>query len=128
MRLEGWERRLDDYLLSIGPFEWGKTDCCMFIVGAVKSMTGVNHGIKYNYKNAIEAHKILKQHNGVEAIATTHFGKPKAVLFCRRGDVVSIDSGNGIALGICLGGKIAAMQAEGLIYLPMSKAINAWSI
>lgn len=128
MRLDGWERRLDDYLLSIGPFEWGKRDCCMFVVGAVKAITGIDHSEKYNYHSAIEANKVLHENGGIEAIATSHFGKPKATLFCRRGDIVSLESGNGIALGICLGGKIAAMQADGLIYLPMSKAINGWSV
>ena len=37
MRVEGWESRLDEYLRGIGPFEWGKSDCCMFSVGAVKA-------------------------------------------------------------------------------------------
>lgn len=128
MRLQEWEKRLDDYLVNVGPFVWGKSDCCMFIVGAVKAMTEIDHGGKYKYQTEIGANRILLKNGGVEQIATKHFGWSKSTLLCKRGDVVSFDSGNGMALGICLGAKIAAMQAIGLIYLPMSKAIKGWSI
>ena len=128
MRLDGWERRLQEYLDGIGPFEWGKTDCCMFSVGAVLAITGTDHGKGYRYKTESGAGKVLLKHGGVEAIATKHLGEPKPPKLAQRGDIVSVDVGNGVALGVCIGAKIAAMQADGLIYLPMSQAIKAWSV
>lgn len=128
MRLDGWDRRLQEYLDGIGPFEWGKTDCCMFSVGAVLAITGTDHGKGYCYKTESGAAKVLLKHGGVEAIATKHLGEPKSPKLAQRGDIVSVDVGNGVALGVCIGAKIAAMQADGLTYLPMSQAIKAWSV
>lgn len=128
MRLDGWERRLQVYLDGIGPFEWGKSDCCMFSVGAVWAITGVNHGVNYKYSTGLGAKKMLLKHGGVEAIATKHLGLPKSPLLANRGDVVSLKTGGEIALGICIGNKIAAMQADGLIYLPMTQSIKSWSV
>lgn len=128
MRLDRWEIRLQNYLDNIGPFEWGKTDCCMFSVGAVEAVTGINHGQSYTYKTESEAKKMLIKTGGVEAVATKHLGEPKPSLLAQRGDIVLLNVGNGDTLGVCIGDKIAAMQADGLTYLPMSNAIKAWSV
>ena len=128
MRLEGWERRLQAYLDEIGPFQWGKTDCCMFTVGAVEAVSGVNYGKGYRYKTAAGAARVLAKEGGVSAIATKYLGEPKSVKMAQRGDVVSFETGEGIALGVCVGDKIAAMQEGGLIFLPMNQAIKAWSV
>lgn len=129
MRLNGWERRLQEYLDSIGPFEWGKTDCCMFSLGRIcEILTGINHLTEYKYASATQAARILKRLGGIEALAQKHLGESKSPLQAQRGDIVMFDSGNGPALGVCIGAKIAAMQADGLIYLPMSQAIKAWSV
>jgi hypothetical protein len=42
--------------------------------------------------------------------------------------VVSFDAGDGIALGVCIGAKIAAVGQDGLLMLPMNEAIQAWSV
>ena len=128
MRQEGWERRLQAYIDTVGPFEWGKTDCCMFTGGAVHVMTGQHFGEGYQYRTAAGAAKALARHGGVSAIATKYLGAPKSIKLAQRGDVVSFDAGEGIALGICVGDKIAAMQKGGLIFLPLSAAIKAWSV
>ena len=128
MRVEGWESRLDEYLRGIGPFEWGKSDCCMFSVGAVKATTGVDHGIGFDYTTKAGAAKVLKKAGGVEAIATKALGKHKSPLLAMRGDVVSFESGTGTALGVCVGPKFAAMQEAGLVFFSMTKALKSWSI
>ena len=129
MKTDGWEKRLNEFLDSVGPFEWGSNDCCMFAVKAVEVMTGKDHGKPYRgYKTALGAHKRLEKHGGVEGIATIELGEPKSVLFAKRGDVLSVLSGENLLLGICLGDKIAAVSENGLIFLPMECAQNAWSV
>lgn len=128
MRLQSWEKHLDDFLCSVGAFEWGKTDCCMFAVGAVKAITGIDYGKDYEHRSKIGAAKLLSKHGGVEAIATKHLGEPKPAAFAKRGDVVSLDTGDGIALGICVGDKIAAMKEDGLTFLSSARTQKAWSV
>jgi hypothetical protein len=128
MRCQHWELSLNDYLKNIGSFQWGKNDCCMFSVNAVKAMTNIDYGKTYKYTTELGAAKILAKAGGVEAIASKWLGKPKSSLFAKRGDVVSFESGKAIALGICIGGKIAAMKQDGLAFLPMSKAKQSWSV
>lgn len=129
MKTDGWEKRLNEFLDSVGPFEWGSNDCCMFAVRAVEVMTGVDHGKPYRgYKTALGAHRRLEKYGGVEGIATIELGEPKPVLFAKRGDVISALSGTNLLLGICLGDKIAAVSETGLIFLPMESAQNAWSV
>lgn len=127
-RLPSWERNLQEYLSTINLFEWGKTDCCMFAVGAVKAITGIDHGTEYKHRTKLGAAKLLTKHGGVEAIAIKHLGNPKPATFAQRGDVVSFQTDEGLALGICIGTKIAAMKAEGLIFLPLFKSLKAWSV
>lgn len=129
MRVDGWEKRLNEHLETIGAFAWGTNDCCMFAVGCVQAMTGVDHGKEFRgYKTAVGAAKRLEKHGGVEGIATYCLGESKSVKLAKRGDVVMIDSGEGYALGVCVGSKIAAVSKDGLTFVPMTQAIKVWSI
>jgi hypothetical protein len=129
MRHQDWEYRLNEFLKSVGPFEWGANDCCMFAVNAVESMTGKDHGKQYRgYKTALGAARRLEKFGGVEGIATIELGDLKPIKQSKRGDVVSIQNGENIILGICLGVKMAAVSEEGLTFFSMSVARNAWSV
>jgi hypothetical protein len=128
MRHEDWEKRLNEFLDTVGPFEWGTNDCCLFAANAVLAMTGEDYAKPYRgYKTAKGALSRLKD-IGVAGVATNALGAPKAPLFAQRGDVVSFDAGDGIALGVCIGAKIAAVGQDGLLMLPMNEAIQAWSV
>lgn len=128
MRHEDWEKRLNQHLESVGPFEWGANDCCLFAANAVLAITGDDYAKPYRgYKTAKGALSRLKG-IGVAGVATKALGAPKAAVFAKRGDVVSFDSGDGIALGVCVGAKIAAVGQDGLVMLPMSEALQAWSV
>jgi len=129
VRIDGWELRLQEKIDNVQPFEWGTNDCCMFAVSVVEAITGVDHGIAYRgYKTKRGAASRLLKAGGTESIATDALGAPKSYKFARRGDVVSYKSVEEIALGICIGDKIAAVSDNGLILLPMNQAINAWSV
>lgn len=129
MRLQGWESKLNQAIEQTGGFQWGTNDCCMFVVRVVEAITGVDYGKPYRgYKTAKGAASRLLKHGGVEGIATKEFGDPKRPLLAKRGDVVSFKNNGEIALGICIGDKIAAVAESGLISISMKEAINAWSI
>jgi len=128
MRFENWEKLLTDYLSKVGPFEWGKNDCCLFAANGVLVMTGEDYAKPYRgYKTAKGALSRLKD-IGVDGVATKALGEPKPPTLAKRGDVVSFESGDGLALGLCIGAKIAAVGQDGLIMLPMNQAIQAWSV
>lgn len=129
MRHQNWEHRLNEFLKSVGPFEWGSNDCCMFAVNAVEAMTGEDHGKPYKgYKTALGAVRRLEKFGGVEGIATIELGEPKPITQAKRGDVVSVQNGENIILGICVGVKIASVSEEGLTFFSMNVAKNAWSV
>jgi hypothetical protein len=128
MRFQNWEKLLNDYLSQIGPFEWGANDCCLFAANGVFAMTGEDYAKPYRgYKTAKGALGKLKD-IGVDGVATKALGEPKPPTLAKRGDVVSFESGDGLALGLCIGAKIAAVGQDGLIMLPMNQAIQAWSV
>ena len=129
MKTDGWEKRLNEFLDSVGPFEWGSNDCCMFAVNAVEVMTGIDHGKPYRgYKTGLGAARRLEKHGGVEGIATIELGAPKPILYVKRGDVVSVKNDGNLLLGICLGDKIAAVSETGLVFLSTDTIQNAWSV
>jgi hypothetical protein len=128
MRPDGWEKRLTEYLQTVGPFEWGTNDCCLFAANGVLAMTGIDYAQPYRgYKTAKGALGKLKG-IGVEGVATKAWGEPIPVELAHRGDPVLLDSGEGLALGLCIGHKIAAIGPKGVLYLPMAVAIKAWSV
>ena len=129
MRLDGWEKLLNQHLETVGEFQWGTNDCCMFAVGCVEAITGVDYGKPYRgYKSKSGAARRLSDGGGVDGIATNALGEPKNPKLAKRGDVVMFDIGFGDSLGLCLGSKIAAVSEQGLMFIPMSKAIKAWSV
>jgi len=129
MRLDGWEKRLDSIIQANEPFAWGTNDCCMFAVRCVEAITGVDHGKKYcGYKTGLGAMKRLNKYGGVEGIATACLGEPKSIKLAKRGDVVMHNISDGLSLGICLGDKIAGVDDDGIVFLPVSAGIQAWGV
>lgn len=129
MRLDGWEKRLDAIIQANEPFAWGTNDCCMFAVRCVEVITGVDHGKKYRgYKTGLGAMKRLNKYGGVEGIAIACLGEPKSIKLAKRGDVVMHNISDGLSLGICLGDKIAGVDDDGIVFLPVSAGIQAWGV
>lgn len=129
MRLDSWEKNLNAYLKTVGPFEWGKNDCCLFAANAVEAMTGVDPAKKYRgYKTKLGAAKKLKN-IGIEGAWTEVLnGEPINPKLCRRGDVVLFQNGQEQSVGVCLGTTFAAIAEEGLIMLSMDNAIMGWRV
>ena len=101
----------------------------MFAVNSVRVITGVDYGADYKgYKSALGAARRLEKGGGVEAIATTALGSPKPLKEAKRGDVVLIKTGEDVALGVCVGDKIAAVGENGLMFLSFTDGVKAWSV
>ena len=129
MRVENWQSKLNEHLKTVGKFEWGKNDCCMFAVGCVKVLTGVDHSKDYKgYKTAIGAARRVEKAGGIESIASDALGASKPLKEAKRGDIVLFNAGKDVALGVSVGDKIVAVGEDGLIFLPFSDGIKAWSV
>ena len=129
MRIENWNSKLNKHLATISEFKWGTNDCCMFAVGCVEIITGIDYGKEYRgYKTALGASRRLEKYGGVVGIATIELGDPKPCIEAKRGDVVSFITNDEIALGICVSDKIAAVGENGLMFFPMRDGLNAWSV
>ena len=129
MRVENWQSKLNAHLKTVGKFEWGTNDCCMFAVGCMASITGVDHGKPYKgYKTALGASRRIEKAGGIENIAIDALGAPKPLKEAKRGDLVLFKTGEDVALGISVGDKIVAVGEDGLIFLPFSEGVKAWSV
>lgn len=126
-RVIGWERRLDDAIRATPAFAWGSADCCMFAARVVHAITGKDFGERFRYVDQWGAGRILRRYGGVEGIATRFLGAPKPAALATRGDVVLVRSPKSM-LAICAGHVIAAQGEDGVVFLPLSAALKAWSV
>lgn len=134
-RFEDWPARLENALADMRarPFQWGVTDCCLFAADCVMAITGRDLAEPYRgrYKTKRGAFSALKRVSGggVQAAATLALGEPlKTALLAQRGDVVLVESGEGPALGICVGVKCAYLGRAGLGFIPLSAVQMAWRV
>lgn len=128
MRVENWESKLASYLENVGPFEWGKNDCCLFAANAVEIMTGVDYAKKYRgYKTKLGAAKKLKG-KLLDQVLSEELGFPINSKMTKRGDVVLFKTGGEQAVGICVGAQFASISESGLVVLSMQHATMGWAI
>ncbi len=129
-RLIDWPERLAEFVQSRRdtPFSWGGNDCCLFAADAVQAVTGTDPAadLRGTYAAALDAARLVEELGGIEAIAAARLGDEIPVLLARRGDVVAIDAGAGISLGVCIGAQAAVPAADGLAFLPIGQATRAW--
>lgn len=129
MRKESWPSDLNAFIQTVGPFQWGQNDCCLFAANAVECITGVDPAKKYRgYKTKLGAAKKLKGMT-IDEVWTKEFGEPINPKLLQRGDVVLFQNGQDQSVGVCLGVQFAAISEEGLIMLDMQNhAIMGWKI
>lgn len=127
-------RALIDFIKSRAdaPMVWGTNDCCMFAADTVLAQTGVDplEWLRGAYSTEDGAAEVLKRGGGLARMVTAQLGAARPlVTTARRGDVVLFESGNGPALGVCVGDKFAAIRpVGGLGYFSMRHAITAWRV
>jgi hypothetical protein len=112
------------------PFQWGEHDCCLFAADGVAAMTGVDPAreLRDTYHDARGAAKLLEARGGIAAIATAALGEPIATLLAQRGDVVLIEAGRGLSLGVCVGAAVAVPGDGGLVFFALEQAQLAWRV
>ena len=132
-RREDWPLRLNAALESARAraFAWGEHDCCMFAAGVVRELTGEDFAAPFRgaYAERDGAGLILAEQGGVEAITTAALGAPlDNPRFAQRGDVVLIETEEGMALGICDGVNAWLPGVRGLVHRPMPHWRAAWRV
>lgn len=131
MKIENWEIKLIDYIeaTKLKKFKWGVNDCCSFVAGAVKAMTGVDFYKDYKgkYNDEETAMKALYDVSGYKTIAGMLNNKfeAKQINLAQRGDIVMNDQR---AIGICLGSTSAFLTKDGLIFIATHQCIKCWGV
>lgn len=137
-RRQDWPTILASYLDqgASREFAWGSWDCCHAACGAVEAMTGINPlgSLQGSYGTQEQAELILGGHGLAERAENVleELGFPQVhVLKAQRGDLVLVDLGEDMALGVVdLRGTHAAIAAisGGVAYLKLSRAVMAWRV
>lgn len=132
-RLVDWPTRLNDHIEEWRhkKFQWGKADCAMFCLHAEIAICGSSRfeDVVGKYRSAAGSIKVLlKIGNGQLANSIADRFDEIKVFKAQRGDLALIDTPQGDALSLVIGDKVAAMGKDGLVFLPLSAAKQAWKV
>lgn len=113
------------------PFTWGKHDCAHFAAACLTAVSGrdwaaIDLGVYHTRGEALAQMKRLGFAD-LPAAVTALLGPPQ---HCapQRGDLVTLRTPHGPALGICLGAELAAPGPQGLSFLPLSTTHLSWRV
>lgn len=132
-RLENWPDLLANHIEEWRhkKFEWGKADCALFCLYAEKAICGSSRFDDFigQYRSAAGSVKALVKIGAGDLAASVgarlqEIEPHKA----QRGDVALIDTPDGNALSLVVGDKVAAMGKDGLVFLPLTAAKQAWKV
>jgi hypothetical protein len=140
MRIEGWEKKLNDYIekTALKTFKWGKCDCLIFASDASKIVCGVDpmskkkkndpKTIRGKYKTKEQAYELIKKHRrSFPNIMDVHFDRINPN-FAQRGDIVGAKI-EGLTFGVVWGGKaFFKMENQGYFILPLNECKYAWRV
>jgi hypothetical protein len=125
-RRDNWPDLLAAYIESkrSEPFAWGSNDCCLFAADWVQIATGHDIAAQWrgSYTTALGARRALDEGGGIEALVEQAGGIRIETGLAQRGDLVAQESGNGVALGICLGVVAAFISSDGVHFFPIHEA------
>lgn len=110
-------------------FAWGKgqNDCASFAGAAVQAQTGRDPlSALPAWTNAKGAARILKRRGGLTAVVDTLLS-PIPVAMAARGDVALVETATGPALMVVEGDTLVGPAVAGLMRLPRSAMLRAWS-
>ena len=132
-RVVDWPDRLQAHIEEWRhkKFEWGKADCALFCLYAEKAICGSSRFDDFigQYRSAAGSVKALLKIGGGDLAASVGARlreiKPSEA---QRGDVALIDTPLGDALSLVVGDKVAAMGKDGLVFLPLTAAKQAWKV
>lgn len=131
MRVDNWPMVLATKIEEWRPrrLQYGLHDCFQFCADLHLALTGIDHlGAFPAYHSREEADEILAQYGGAQGLLTFLLGDPKPALHASRGDLIAADFGDGIAPGLCIGVHSCTVGPRGLVFIPTSRAIAAWTV
>lgn len=116
MRVEGWPRRLNEYIASLNPpangVEYGRLDCCTFVADWVLILTGEDPMAEYRgrYATEAEAFALLTEIDGTLYRALRkRFGNPVHPLKAQRGDIAYRKDDQAVGIFFTSGGRTHAL-------------------
>lgn len=129
MRLTDWQGRLTEYLNATTQrrFRPGRHDCALFVAGAVKAMTGVDHAKGWRGYTSLKAGQAALQEAGFAdhvALVAAHYPEIP-VAFARMGDVAVCE---GDALGIVTGEMVTVLRPDGRGLIPLMEAKKVFQV
>lgn len=137
-RKESWPNILNDQIeqAQAREFEWGVFDCCLFVADVGLAMTDVDYAASFRgrYKTKAGAYRCLKnlvgsKSGGIKELWDSLLGESIPVAYCSRGDIATLETDDGLAVGVCVGARLAVPRpGSGLTFVPMSHALMAWRI
>lgn len=112
-------------------FSFGEHDCCLFAADWVLTCTGQDFAAPFRGRYATRAKAIamLGARGGLEAVVTGALGEALPTPFlAQRGDVVAVQTDEGLALGVCDGALAWFVGPHGLAAQPMEAWAKAWRV
>lgn len=116
------------------PFDWQHNNCCFFASDWICILTGIDPAadLRPLVIDAATAKKVLISHGGVELIAQdrcSDHGWPEInPALAQRGDVATVDTDHGPALGVVFGRQVAYAGLDGVAMVPLAETKRAWRI
>lgn len=132
-RTEHWPTKLALFIdeKRDQPFDWKLNNCGFFACDWIAMLVGVDPAEEFRKLDDRALRKLIVK-SDIELFATAaaeHWGwKEVAALYAQRGDVVSGNTPDGPALGVCCGAKTAFAGKNGLVWLLTGECRKAWRI
>lgn len=114
---------------SNAPFAWGINDCCLFVARVIDAMTETSHELDLasQYTDEATALDYIASHGSLETAVSFHLGNPSSGR-AQRGDAVLCANNGNPCVGICVGGNVACIGQNGLLFLPRQDITTRWEI
>lgn len=141
MRRRDWRQRFEEVIRDPQwtTFRYGVADCVLFAATCVDAISEVSHWVdemRSLYSSRASAIRRLAAEGGLEEAVTKRLGEPVALQLrpgkpyagAVPGDVCSIETPQGLALGICYQFSVIALGKNGLLRFPLNRAVHRWPI
>tara|TARA_R110002167_G_scaffold72231_2_gene203356 strand:- start:1872 stop:2300 length:429 start_codon:yes stop_codon:yes gene_type:complete len=141
MKKDDWSDRLNTYIDDVRElrFQWGANDCLTFANTAHEAMTGSRFAPDWsgNYRTAHTAkrwYSELLEKQGFSTIIEAIDARLERlhVSLPPRGSIVGRTEGFGavteVALGVCVGEKVAFISRDGVVFLTVQSDDIFWAV
>jgi len=130
-RVKTWQSALDAILRErmTRPFMLSENDCAMFAADCVKAVTGHDFAADWRgaYRTEAEAAAGLAQLGGsLRKIAATRLGEEVGWGMAQAGDIALVHFEGRETFAVCTGNALCAPGGQGLVQIPVSRALTVW--